>query len=405
MNKLEKKQAKLQKKLRKIEEKLAKKNPVCECACEEESKFSDVMLAKVACGILGIDYPGDKYFAPEVVAEAPVAEAVPAPAPAPALPEAEKVEEVAVEPVAIEAVPEAEPEVVVEPEVIEAAPAPVAIEAAPEPAPAPEVIVVEAKVEEPALTNAEIAKKLYDERNGTIIRDQFVAHTGTYLGIVENYNGLASTLYLKYGTKAVATIMDGENGAYVVTMRMDADLGAEIMKVFDCVKYSKFPRSKFWFDVDGSAPANLLRFIVDESYKAAVKDAEAVVAEKKVQYEENLENDDAHISLSKLLAHAATRQYVEVESKSETGNANIKFRGKSIAICTGNNLNFKLNMFATPEISATYAEKGIPNERAKFPMGSKWYNFEIKGTQSRKVVENLFNDVYTAVRKESIEKK
>ena len=54
---------------------------------------------------------------------------------------------------------------------------------------------------------------------------------------------------------------------------------------------------------------------------------------------------------------------------------------------------------------AAYAEKGIKNERAKFPMGSKLYNFEIKGDVSRKLVENLFNDVYTAVRKESIEKK
>jgi predicted DNA-binding protein (MmcQ/YjbR family) len=199
--------------------------------------------------------------------------------------------------------------------------------------------------------------------------------------------------------------MDGENATYAVTMRVDADLGKEIMKLFPCVQYSKFPKSKFWFDVDGKAPANLLRFFVEESYKFAVKDAEAIVADKKVQYEENLENDDDHISMSKLLKHAASRQSVEAESKSETGNANIKFRGKSIAICTGNNLNFKLNMFANPEISAKYAEKGIKNERAKFPMGSKWYNFEIKSDMSRKLVENLFNDVYTVVRKESIEKK
>ena len=402
MTKLERKKAKLEKKLSKLEKKLAKKqaknNPVCECAPATESKFSDVMLAKVACGILGIEYPGDKYF------EAPAVEAQPAAqieAPAEvAVVEAEPVADVEPEVVSQPALPQPEP--VVE---IEAPAAEPEVEQDAEPAPAPEVIVVEPKVEEKQLTNAEIAQKLYDERNGSIIRDQFVAHTGTYLGIVENYNGLASTLYLKYGTKAVATIMDGENGAYVVTMRMDADLGAEIMKLFDCVTYSKFPRSKFWFDVDGAAPANLLRFIVDESYKFAVADAQAVVAEKKVQYEENLENDDQHISLSKLLAHAATRQYVEVESKSETGNANIKYRGKSIAICTGNNLNFKLNMFANPEISETYAAKGIPNARAKFPMGSKWYNFEIKGTQSRKVVENLFNDVYTAVRKEAVEKK
>ena len=412
MSRLERKQAKLEKKLRKLQERLAKKakRNVAPAAAEPEavvetpvqSKYSDTMLAKVACGILGMEYPGDEFFAPEEPTPAPVAEIAaveevaeqPAPVveqPAPAaLPEPEPVAEIA--PVA-EVAPVEDPVIVAEPE------------PEPEPEPVPEVIELPAPVEEKPLTNAEIAKKLYDERNGTIIRDQFVAHVGTYLGVVENYNGLASTLYLKYGTKAVATVMDGTDGNYAVTMRMDADLGKEIMKLFPCVQYSKFPRSKFWFDVDGKAPASLLLFFVEESYKAAVSDAEAIVKEKKVQFEENLESADEFISLTKLLKHAATRQYVETESKSETGNANIKYRGKSIAICTGNNLNFKLNMYANPEISAKYAEKGIKNERAKFPMGSKWYNFEIKGDVSRKLVENLFNDVYTAVRKESIEKK
>lgn len=423
MSRLEKKLAKLEKKQQKLQRKLDKKNGRLEVEpVVEESKFSDVMLAKVACEILGLEYPGDEYFAPapqlpekqEVLAPVVIEE--------PKLPDPEKVvepvaEEVAepvvetlpevIEPVVevveeVPALPELEPVVEALPEVVE--PVVETTEPVAEEVIEPVAEVVEVAIEEKPLTNAEIAQKLYDESNGTMLRDQFVAHAGTYLGVVENYNGLASTLYIKYGTKAVATVMDGENNTYAITMRVDADLGKEIMKRFDCVSYSKFPKSKFWFDVDGNAPANLIRFFVDESYKAAVKDAEAIVAEKRVQYEENLESDDEHISMKKLLQHAATRQYVEAESKSETGNANIRFRGKSIAICTGNNLNFKLNMFANPEISEKYAAKGIKNERAKFPMGSKWYNFEIKGDMSRKVVENLFNDVYTVVRKESMGK-
>ena len=444
MTRLERKQAKLEKKMAKLQAKLAKKNGALPAAApaEKESKFSDIMLAKVACNILGVEYPGDEYFTPAPVAApapaAPVAVEEPAPValpepvaePAPVVEEpvaapepvaelepAPVVEEpapVVEEPVAEEPAPVVEePVAEPEPEVVEETlPAPVEapvaevveeIPALPEPEPAPEL--VPAVVEEKVLTKAEIAQKLFDEKNGTMLRDQFVAHAGTYLGVVENYNGLASTLYIKYGTKAVATVMDGTDGAYAVTMRLDAELGKEIMKLFDCVTYSKFPKSKFWFDVAGTAPASLLRFFVDESYKAAVKDAEDIVAQKKVQYEENLESDDEHTSMKKLLQHAATRQFVEAESKSETGSANIKFRGKSIAICTGNNLNFKLNMFANPEISEKYAAKGVKNERAKFPMGSKWYNFEIKGDISRKVIENLFNDVYTVVRKESMEKK
>lgn len=402
MNKLEKKQAKLEKKLRKVQEKLAKKNKVCSCEAEEpKSQFDEIFLAKLASHIIGVEYPGDEYFVEEAPAEPVVEEAVPAPETALVLPEPEpvvaepEVIEAPAEPEVIEAPAEPEPEAPAEPE-------PVIV--LPEPTPVVEE-VKEEPVPEVKLTDAEIAQKLYDERNGALIRDQFVAHVGTYLGIVENYNGLAQTLYLKYGTKAVATVMDGENASYTVTMRIDAELGKEIMKRFDCVKYSKFPRSKYWFDVDGNAPANLLTFFVAESYKYAVEDAAQIVNQKRVQYEENLENDDEHISLTKLLAHAATRQFIEVESKSETGSANIKFRGKAIAVCTGNNLNFKLNMRATPEISEQYVAKGIPNARAKFPQGSQFWNFEIKGDQSRKVVENLFNDVYTVVRKESIENK